>query len=1023
MFGKSSGRGSDSGYCENQCSDSSGKQHRLCSGDLITPVPPPMMEGPSPVAQHSRMTGSSCQALRHAVAALNRLDDFTCEKIGSGFFSEVFKVTHRTTGQVMVLKMNLLRSNRPNMLKEVQLMNQLSHPNILGFMGVCVHEGQLHALTEYINGGSLEQLIQNRSLDLPHLTRMKLALDIARGMEYLHSRGVFHRDLTSKNVLIKKNEENGEMTAVVGDFGLAAKIPDPLDGYRLPTVGSPYWMSPECLKGHWYDEKSDVFSYGIVLCELIARVEADPDILPRTENFGLDYLAFSELCGPCPPEFLKLAFSCCTFEPKSRPSFAEIVIRLDQIIKDFQKTKQQDTNVNEKRLLACVSLVSEDKTSKVTSSLGARSEEIIPTSAAEAEALLEDRDTAQLKKSNHRRSLSEDVGSVVFPPHTAPSDKARCHFVLPRQPSIDTPLLTPKHVGESMVKQDPHYKPMATGDKSSRTNPFATLSQFRGVKKILGGLNKGGSPNAYVSGAGGDLFSSCFELPSPFYGPTPPSTPTGDHSVDASNSDAPGKSDSPSLDEKRCLSPLSPSVSSSRKLTQPPLSLPASPTLMRRRILTNSGLVPPPLLTHNLSHPLPSSCEDNHDDEKIPKKSVLKCSEESSGRRSSGSTTSKKSKAVAASSLFTHPLFKNSECNSKTERVQKGVGASSILLQLPQAQMQHPLLLNQRVCSSSLNLADSGLLLSEDPGGGLGFTSTVLRRRGSCESGFFSSVGEDFGCTAGDLLSPSEFPGIHTSTRSHHTASSATLSSSSAASSLFLLDDSAVSTTTVSSLRSGSGELGDLDDLATSGATSGVLTRNAVHHSLLFAAKRSSSIYTDSSEDISSLGGGDLSYWEDRSFSGLGGQPQQISKIVEYFERKQSCNNVGPHTSLVDGDNTSVWELQESQVPSKHQRDMMFHQAGFGNRNSPMEFARRMEGASLNDAMRSSKIALLRKSLEKVTGANLSSGTAQQSQMLAQSQVAMMQGEKCVKRNVNTTQRLMICEGAVRSKLPLFDKK
>lgn len=237
-------------------------------------------------------------------------------------------------------------------------------------MGTVVHGGTLHPLLEYINGGTLEQLVaqfypndivdsrpgpqlsmwgtgdvhydNNRSVfqrNLPikrdaisarvHLlkdfghTFHRLAADVARGMDYLHSQGYMHRDLASKNIFIRKlppkpqqqhkNEplttktnndimqtanldtyfedyfDDNRLEAVIGDFGFAIGEPMP-NGPKLSAVGSPYWMAPECFRKEWYNHKCDIYSFGVVCCELNWRTPADPDYLPRIDgNFVIDF--------------------------------------------------------------------------------------------------------------------------------------------------------------------------------------------------------------------------------------------------------------------------------------------------------------------------------------------------------------------------------------------------------------------------------------------------------------------------------------------------------------------------------------------------------------------------------------------------------------------------------------------------------------------------------------------------------------------------------------------------------------
>ncbi|KAK3865597.1 hypothetical protein Pcinc_028808 [Petrolisthes cinctipes] len=262
------------------------------------------------------------------------------ELLGKGFFGQVYKMTHSKTGEVMVLK-ELYRVDeqaQKNFLKEVAVLRSLSHKNVLRFIGVLYKDQRLHLLTEYISGGTLKEIIHNLEESLPWDQRISFAKDIASGMTYLHNCDIIHRDLNSNNCLVREDKR-----VVVADFGLARIMPQNnwtaerkkfgkkhARKKRYTVVGNPYWMAPEMMKGNKYDEKVDIFSYGIILCEIIGRVEADPDFMPRSMDFGLNDIVFqANYCKDCPEPFYKIAFMCCNINPDVRPPFEILEVWLE----------------------------------------------------------------------------------------------------------------------------------------------------------------------------------------------------------------------------------------------------------------------------------------------------------------------------------------------------------------------------------------------------------------------------------------------------------------------------------------------------------------------------------------------------------------------------------------------------------------------------------------------------------------------------------------------------------------------
>ncbi|KAJ6982644.1 integrin-linked protein kinase 1 [Populus alba x Populus x berolinensis] len=217
---------------------------------------------------------------------------------------------------------------------EVNLLVKLRHPNIVQFLGAVTDRKPLMLITEYLRGGDLHQYLKEKGALSPS-TAINFALDIARGMAYLHNEPnvIVHRDLKPRNVLLVNSNADH---LKVGDFGLSklVKVQNSHDVYKMTgETGSYRYMAPEVFKHRKYDKKVDVFSFAMILYEML---EGEPPFSDFEPYEAAKYVAEGHR-----PTFRSKGFNisdlreltdqCWAADMNRRPAFLEILKRLEKI--------------------------------------------------------------------------------------------------------------------------------------------------------------------------------------------------------------------------------------------------------------------------------------------------------------------------------------------------------------------------------------------------------------------------------------------------------------------------------------------------------------------------------------------------------------------------------------------------------------------------------------------------------------------------------------------------------------------
>ncbi|KAL3363515.1 hypothetical protein AABB24_012671, partial [Solanum stoloniferum] len=228
--------------------------------------------------------------------------------------------------------------------QEVMMLARLRHPNIVRFIGACRKPMVWCIVTEYAKGGSVRQFLtrrQNRSVPLK--LAVKQALDVARGMEYVHGLNLIHRDLKSDNLLI-----SADKSIKIADFGVA-RIEVQTEG-MTPETGTYRWMAPEMIQHRPYTQKVDVYSFGIVLWELLTGMLPFQNMTAVQAAFAVVNKGVRPtIPSDCLPVLAEIMTCCWDGNPDNRPPFSQVVRMLEAAETEIL------TKVRKARFRCCIS--------------------------------------------------------------------------------------------------------------------------------------------------------------------------------------------------------------------------------------------------------------------------------------------------------------------------------------------------------------------------------------------------------------------------------------------------------------------------------------------------------------------------------------------------------------------------------------------------------------------------------------------------------------------------------------------